>query len=63
MPFVRYMAKLPKTVIAFKFHPLHAKTSTPIGPAVPVGKSKEFPSVIGSQSSITQCEGDVTLLL
>ena len=38
------MPKLLKIVFKFKFHPLHAKISTPTGTAVPVEKVKEISS-------------------
>ena len=39
----RCIPKLLKIVFTFKFHPLHAKISTPTGTAVPDEKSKKFP--------------------
>jgi len=38
----RSMPKLRKKVFTFKFHPLHAKISTPTGTPVPDEKVKEL---------------------
>jgi len=40
------MPKLHKIVFTLKFHPLHAKISTPTGTAVPVEKEKEMSSSV-----------------
>ena len=39
------MPKLLKIVFTFKFHPLHAKISTPTGTPVPDEKVKELSSI------------------
>ena len=42
----RCMPKLLKIVFTFKFHPLHAKISTPTGTPVPDEKVKELSSIV-----------------